>query len=104
AKKFFNTTDVVNKPFVTRNNTFTITGVVQDMPHNSFLQTEAFYFVPLSKYHSTLDVSEGYNGGNAFVLLNKNTSVDNAEKKIKKFSHRYKMDAFKMELQPVSKI
>lgn len=104
AIKFFNTTDVTGKPFTTRDKTFIITGVVQDMPENSFLQTEAFCFAPLSKNSSVLDISGGFNGGNAFILLNKNTSVADAETQIKQFGHRYKMDDYKMELQPVSEI
>ncbi|MFT4152882.1 FtsX-like permease family protein [Parafilimonas sp.] len=104
ASRFFNTTDVVGKPFITRDKTFIITGVVQDMPQNSFLQTEAFCFSPLSKSISVLDVSGQFFVGNAFLLLNQNISLADAENKIKQFCHRYKMDDYKMELQPVSKI
>ena len=104
AKNFFNTTAVVGKSFTTRDKTFIITGVVQDMPQNSFLQTDAFCSHSLPKDVSVLDISGEYAAGNAFILLNKNTSVANAENKIKQFCHRYKMDVYKMELQPVSRI
>jgi len=104
AKKFYNTLDVIGKSFVTKDKTFIISGVVQDMPQNSFLQTEAFHFRPLSKDLKVLDISNGYASGNAFILLNKNISVADIENKIKQFCHRYKMDQYKMELQPVQQI
>lgn len=104
AKKLFGTTDVTGRTFEKRDETLVISGVVEDLPQNSFLQTDAFCFYPLSKQSSVLDISGGYNSGNAFVLLEKTTSVADAESKIEQFCHRYKMDDYKMTLQPVSQI
>lgn len=104
ARKLYNTTDVVGRAFEERDKTFMISGVVQDLPQNSFLQTDAFCFHPLSKQSSVLDISGGYNGGNAFILLDKNTAVADAESNIKQFCHRYKMDDYTITLQPVSQI
>lgn len=104
AKKFYNTLDIVGKSFITKSETFIVSGVIQDMPENSFLQTEAFHFQPLSKGLEVLNISDSYAAGNAFILLDKNLSLADMENKIKQFCHRYKMDHYTMELQPVQQI
>lgn len=104
AKKLYGTTDIVGKTLENRDKVFMISAVLQDLPQNSFLQTDAFCFNPLSKKSSVLDVSGGYNGGNAFILLDENTSVADAESKIQQFCNRYKMNDYKITLQPVSQI
>ncbi|MBX3255488.1 MAG: ABC transporter permease [Chitinophagaceae bacterium] len=104
AKKIYNTLDVVGKTLTTKSETYIVSGVVQDMPQNSFLQTDAFHFRPRSKYSETLDISDGYTMGNAFILLDEKLSAIDAGNKIREFCHRYKMDNYKMELQPVQQV
>lgn len=103
AKKFFGTTDVIGKTIVTRDSTKIITGVIQDIPQNSFFKTDAFFFYPL-KNQILSDVNKGFNGRNAFVLLNRNTSAAAVTEKIKNLCQRHLMDNFRITLQPVHQI
>jgi putative ABC transport system permease protein len=105
AIRLFNGTDVVGKSMIFRNDTCLISGVVKDLPQNSFLEAEVFYSYNLKKNNELLDVSSGMFGiCNAFVLLDKNLTVKDAESRIKKFCHQYKMDDYRMNLQPISDI
>ena len=103
AKRIFGTTDVIGKTIITRDSTKMITGIVEDMPQNSFPKTEAFVFSPL-KNKILSNVNKGYGARNAYILLSKNASAETVAMKMKDFCRRYQMDNYTIELQPVNQI
>ncbi len=102
AKKLYNTTDVIGRTFMTKEDTFKISGIVQNLPQNSFLQTNFFYYKP--NRFQALDVSGAYHSGNDFILLNKNVSPAEALKKIQSVCRKYKMDNYEISLQRIHDI
>ena len=104
AKRLFNTTQVVGQPFVTKDDTYIISGILDDIPKNSFLQTDAFYYQPPKPPLTKSDLEGGYNAGNAFIFLNREAFVLGATQKINQLCLRLGLNHTKIELQPVSQI
>jgi len=106
AQRLYGTTDVVGQPFITRDNTYIISAVLNDLPQNSFLSTDAFTYRPLNENYRKLDAgaSGTYFMGNAFLLLHENASLPGINAKMAQFCRKYKLDNFKIELQPVTDI
>lgn len=106
AKRLYGTLDVVGQSFVARDKTYIISAVLNDLPQNSFLSTDAFSYKPLNENYRKLDAGSSgtYFMGNAFLLLQENASLQRVNAKIEQFCKKYKMDNFKIELQPVTKI
>jgi putative ABC transport system permease protein len=104
AKRLFNTTRVVGKSFITKDDSYIISGIVEDLPQNSFLQTEAFCYQAPKPPLTKADLEGGYGSGNAFVFLNKKTNIAAVTKKINQLCSKYGLSSLTIALQPVSDI
>ncbi|MCC6287587.1 MAG: ABC transporter permease [Chitinophagaceae bacterium] len=102
AKRLFNTTQVVGQSFNTKDDAYIISGIAEDMPQNSFLQTEAFYYRRPKPALTKSDLEGGYNGGNDFIFLNRDASVAAVTQKINQLSGKLGLNHLKISLQPIS--
>ncbi|WP_156522676.1 ABC transporter permease [Arachidicoccus ginsenosidimutans] len=104
AKKIYGTDNAVGKDFNGRGNDkhYIVAAVVKDIPSNSFMTADAFFLD--QEQYGALDVSSGYSETSSFILLSKNASVTTLSQKIKQLCHKYNMDNFHFEFQPVQKI
>ncbi|MFT3946033.1 MAG: ABC transporter permease [Agriterribacter sp.] len=104
AKRLFNTTGVIGKTFTTKEDAYIIAGIVEDLPQNSFLRTEAFCYQAPKPPLAKADLEGGYVAGNAFIFLNKTASVAAVTEKINRLCNKLGLTHFKIALQPVSRI
>lgn len=104
AKRLFNTTEVIGKPFTTKEDAYIIAGIVDDLPENSFLRTEAFCYQAPKPPLTKADLEGGYVSGNAFIFLNKTATVAAVTEKINRLCDKVGLTHLKIELQPVSRI
>jgi ABC-type antimicrobial peptide transport system permease subunit len=92
AKKLFGTDEAIGKVVRFDKNNFTVTAVVQDFPHNSSLQYDAFF--PVDYYAQQFTANGGNNGWKTidedvndysfrtFLLINPNANTSGIEKKL----------------------
>ena len=104
ARRLFNSTEVIGKTFTTKDDAYIISGIVDDLPQNSFLLTEAFCYQAPKPPLAKADLEGSYNAGNAFIFLNETASVAAVTEKINRLCNKLGLTHFKIALQPVSRI
>src|SRR4029078_9611490 len=92
AKKLFGTDDGIGNIVCFDKNSFTVTAVLQDFPHNSSLQYNAIF--PVDYYAQPFTINGGYHGCKTidedvndysfrtFLLLNPNANTSSIETKL----------------------
>lgn len=82
---------------------FTITGVIKDIPANTHFKTEAITSV--NENHANLNYWEGYSAMPQYMLLKSKTSINQLENKLNTFYSKYNFPKeIKIEFQPVTSI
>ncbi|MBS1921288.1 MAG: ABC transporter permease [Bacteroidetes bacterium] len=114
AKKYFGTTDVINKTFRYENrDNFKITGVLKDIPSNTDLKSE-IYLSWVSLIHSQNDwyTKDDAWGGistelQCYALLKPNVSIAQVEKLLPAYVTKYRADSKNVhhyKLQPLADV
>jgi putative ABC transport system permease protein len=88
AQKYFNRSDVAGQQLLINDTaTYTITGVIKDMPHNSHFRFN--FFLPFIEMERSRDNDWMSQNFTTYLLLEKNADAAKMEKEVNAMLHRY---------------
>ena len=111
--KYFGTESVLGKHFTTNSSEgvdeFTVTGVIENWPENSYLNFDCLLSYPTLENHNSDAINGwGWNAFNTFVKLNPNADLESVDRQLEGVVSKYHLHndemTRKFTLQPVESI
>ncbi|MCG6189914.1 ABC transporter permease [Maribellus maritimus] len=109
AKKYFNKNDALGKTVEIDENTYTVTGIIENLPSNTHLKFN--YFLSLSENYDNLNRYGKWQNFYTYCSLNKSVNTELVTTKLNDFAKKYTQllqgsenTEISLALQPINKI
>ena len=105
AKKYFGENEAIGKKIIVDNDyEFTITGILENVPHNSHLQFN--FLAPFNTLRSFGDKLDDWGKYDyyTYILVDKNISIPTLAEKLQKYMNKFQQSDILLHIQPLKTI